>query len=422
MTHHVSRLFKIVPLLLSLLSVPVSHAIANDPFLLNDYALELLKKGEYEKGLEQLQKAFGMFPYNETLRKNLAEAYTFVGQRRMEKGLFDEAAASFDNARELFPDNARYGILRGIALYSGKHHDAAAYELERARSIGGDSLELLYYLGRVYYDTGNLTGAQEVWDKALTIDPSNRAVRELADKLRRELAVESRMDKGYSSKFVISYDTEVKSDLADGVLSALEDAYNRVGSDFSHFPVSRIPVLLYTKKDYRSVTMSPDWSGGLYDGKIRLPIGGATELSSVLRGVLFHEYTHVVVHEISNGNCPTWLDEGLAEYEGRKEYNPPMAELGRAAKQGNFLAFASLEGSFASLNVREAALAYQQSYAMVNFMISTYGAYKVKDILVNLGTGMPIKVALGKALEDYGLDYDAVVREWQEYMRRDFGR
>ncbi|KAF0218312.1 MAG: TPR repeat-containing [Geobacteraceae bacterium] len=422
MTNKISYISAVSSLLLFILFVSVCPASANDPFLLNDYALELLKRGEHEKALEQLQKAYSLFPYNETLRKNLAEVYTFVGQRRMEKGLFDEAAANFDNARELFPDDTRYGVLRGIALYSGKHYDAAAYEFERARNIVGDTVDLLYYLGRVYYDTGNLTGALEVWDKALTMAPSNKMIRELADKSRRELAVESRMDKGYSSRFVVSYDTEVKSDLADGILATLEDAYNSVGSDLAYFPIARIPVLLYTKKDYRSVTTSPEWSGGLYDGKIRLPIGGASELTPLLKGVLFHEYTHVVVHELTNGNCPTWLNEGLAEFEERKVFNPPMAELGKAAKQKGFLSFKALEGSFASLSVREATLAYQQSYAMVNFMISTYGWYKVKDILVNLGNRMPIETAMAKALEDFSLNYGSVEQEWQEYMKKEFGR
>src|SRR6266568_4122691 len=330
-------------LLLILLLSPV-QAQCNDPFLLNDYALELQGRGEFDKALEQLQKAYSMFPYNETLKRNLAEAYTYSGQARMGRNDFEGAAASFDHARELFPETPRYYILRGIALYYGQFYDAAQNELERARGIGGDNPDLLYYLGRVYYDTGNLTAALESWDKALAINPEHRGVREMAEKARREQAVEARMDKGYSSRFVISYDAEVKSHLANDILDSLEDAYNRVGSDLSQFPTARIPVILYTKKDYRAVTAGPDWSGGLYDGKIRLPVGGADELSQLMKGVLFHEYTHVVVHDLTHGNCPTWLNEGLAELEGRKLFNHPMAELGQVARQGTFVPFASLEG------------------------------------------------------------------------------
>src|SRR6185369_13180713 len=119
----------------------------------------------------------------------------------------------------------------------------------------------------------------------LILEPENKAVIESAAKARREAAVESRMNKGYSSMFVISHDEGTKSDLADAVLDVLETAYNRVGSDLAYYPVTRVPVILYTKKDYRVVTAGPEWSGGLYDGKVRLPIGGARELTPVLRGV-----------------------------------------------------------------------------------------------------------------------------------------
>ena len=395
---------------------------ADDPIIRNDYALDLMNRGEYEKALEQLQKAFSLYPYDETLRKNLAVAYMYVGKHEMEANRYMEAAENFDHARELAPDKALYGVMRGVALYLAKNYDAARFELERARGVGGDTVDILYYLGRVNYDTGELAAAIECWEKALALEPGNKAVREMVEKVRREAAVESRMDKEHSSKFEISHDAEVSSDLADGILDVLESAYNRVGSDLDYFPTARVPVILYTKKDYRSVTESPDWSGGLYDGKIRLPVGGATEITPQLRAILFHEYTHVVVHELTGGNVPTWLNEGLAEYEGRKELNLPMAELGKAAKHGGYLTFPALEGSFGSLNNKQASLAYQQSYSMVNYMIGAYGWYNVREILVNLGQGITIDAAIKKALNGFSLDYPGMVQEWQAYMQKDFGK
>ena len=408
-------------LLLLLILAPISPAHGNDPFVHNDYAVDLINRGEYEKALDQLQKAYSLFPYDETLRRNLAAAYMYVGKRQLEANRYMEAADNFDHARELSPNNALYGAMRGIALYLAKNYDAARFELERARGINGDSVDILYYLGRVAYDSGDLVTAQEQWTRALELEPGNRDVQVLLEKVRREQSVESRMDKGHSSRFEISYDAEVTSTLADGILDVLESAYNRVGSDLDYFPTARVPVILYTKKDYRSVTASPDWSGGLYDGKIRLPIGGATELTPQLRAILFHEYTHVVVNELTRGRVPTWLNEGFAEYEGRREWNPPMAGLGKAAKHGGFLPFSSMEGSFGGLNGMQAALAYQQSYSMVNYMISSYGWFNLKEILVNLGKGMTIDSAIKKALIGFGLDYPAVVLEWQSYMVKEFG-
>jgi hypothetical protein len=243
----------------------------------------------------------------------------------------------------------------------------------------------------------------------------------MAAKARRELAVESRMERGYSSMFVISYDEGTRSELADTVLDAMEAAYNRVGYDLSHYPVTRIPVILYTRRDFRSVTSGPDWSGGLYDGKVRLPIGGAPEITPMLRGVLFHEFTHVVVGELTKGNCPTWLNEGLAEVEGRREFSPPVTELETAARTGEFIPFKSLEKSLSALDTKKAALAYQQSYSLVSFMVSAYGMHKVREILVNLGSGMGSEVAIAGAFADYRLDFDGIVQEWRAHMRKEYG-
>ena len=373
-----------------------------------------------EQYLDQLQNSVSLFPYNEPLRKKLAQAYDNVGQRRIKQKQFDEAAESFARAHELFPARLDYGIWRGIALYRGKRYDEAAYEFESDRSAGGDNPPLLLYLGLVHYDTGNLAGALDAWDRALALDPANKTIRDLAEKARRESAVESRMEKGYRSMFEISYDEGSQSDLADGVLKALESAYNRVGADLFLYPSVRTPVILYTRKDYRNLTASPEWSGGLYDGKIRLPIGGAAEITPMLRGVLFHEYTHVVVRELTRGNCPSWLNEGLAEVEGRKEYDSPMTALEGVVKTGAFLPFTSLEKSLASLNGNDALLAYQQGYAMVRFMISAYGWHKVREILVNLGRGMTIEAAIAKTFADYGLDYQGIVQEWQAQVQKEY--
>jgi tetratricopeptide (TPR) repeat protein len=410
-------------ILFSLCSLHVFFPVelsANEPHALNENAISLIEKGEYDKALEQLQKAFSMNPYDPVLKMNLAEAYTFVGQKQMRENSYESAAATFDRARELFPDVPRYYVMRGIALYYCKFEDAAKNELERARGIGGDSPEILYYLAKIDYDNGNLLPSLEFLEKALELKADFNAAKEMAEKVKRELSVEKTMDRGFSSRFVISYDAEMKSHLSGDILSALEDAYSNVGRDLSLFPTGRIPVILYTRKDYRTVTAGPDWSGGLYDGKIRLPIGGADELTPQLKAVLAHEYTHVVVQEITHGNCPTWLNEGLAELEGRKIFNHPLAELAKATASGKLLQFARMENGFTNLGSREAALAYQQSYSFVNFMVTAYGWPKVIDLLQQYGTGLKTADAMKKVMVDFGLDYEGVVEEWRGFLKREY--
>jgi hypothetical protein len=204
--------------------------------------------------------------------------------------------------------------------------------------------------------------------------------------------------------------------VADRVLSVLEDAYNQVGRDFGAYPESRVPIILYTGKDYREITGSPGWSGGQYDGKIRLPVGGMSELTPQIRSVLFHEYTHVVVRELTKGNCPVWLNEGLAEIEGRREYNPPLTALQQSAATGALLPFNTLAGSFATLQGKNVNLAYQQSYSLVSYMVSAYGWHTTKALLTALGEGLSFEAAATQAYRDVGRTFAEIVAEWRNQV------
>jgi len=399
---------------------PVSSAA--DPVLHNNYGVNLIEKGEIEKAIEQLETAYSLYSSDQTLKGNLATAYALQGQKLLDKKSYPEAAVQFEKALVLFPDDPRYHLIRGIAFTLAKNSPLARYELLKARDLGGDTAEGLYFLGRLHYDAGETDEALGYWEKAAALAPSDAFFGGLLERMRREQAVEARMERGHSSRFIVSYDTgEVQTGIALSILDVLESAYNSVGTDLGYFPEARVPVIIYTKRDYREVTRSPDWSGGLYDGKIRLPIGGLTDITPELRATLRHEYTHAVVRELTKGNCPVWLNEGIAELQGRLESNTPLAELGKTAKTGEFFALRRLEAGFTGLGNREVRLAYEQSYALVNFLVSTYGWHRVRSILLNLGEGLAIDQAFIKGLSDLSLDLDGVFGEWKEYMKREYG-
>ncbi|GFO65155.1 peptidase MA family metallohydrolase [Geomonas paludis] len=383
-------------------------ALAADPTTYGTKAQQLITKGDFPQALEELKAATSRFPYDLELKRQLAFTYSELAKRDLQAGRYAQAAENFKQAHELIPDSKELVLMRGIALYLNKDYAAAREELIQA----GEGSESLVYQGKISYDTGDLPGALELWRRAKELDPANKVLTGLIEKAERELPVESRMDKGYSSMFDLAFDAELPPGLSAEVLDALESAYNTVGADLGVFPTTRIPVLLYTRKDYSSVTAGPDWSGGLYDGKIRLPVGGITRLTPQLRAIIFHEFTHVVVAELTRGNVPTWFNEGLAEIEGRKEHVPRFPEV-----RGNHLIpMATLSKGFTGMAGAEAGLAYQQSYLMTRFMVDRYGWYAVQQVLKYLGQGNNMDAAVAKALSDYSLDLNGVVREWRESL------
>jgi len=375
--------------------------------------------GDYDKLLERLRSSYQLFPLNEALKRELADAYANYGNLLFNRRQYEQADENFLKASELFPDETLFALSRGICNYYLKKYDVARYELERSRPVGPDSVERLFYLGLVLYETDNRQQAMELWEQALKLSPDRPDIINVLKKARKETAVEANMDRGNSSRFNLTYDPGVNTSLALAILDVLESASNQVGAELGHFPEARVPVAIYKRDDYKDVTSSPDWSGGVYDGTIRLPFGAMGEITPPMRAILFHEYAHVVVFDLTRGNCPLWLNEGIAEMFGRRQFSHPAPEGGQAALKGAVVDVHRLEGSFSGLSSNEASLAYQQSFSLVNYLVTAYGWHRVNAILTGLGKGMNIAAAVASALQDYSLSYDGLVKEWAEAVKRE---
>jgi hypothetical protein len=161
------------------------------------------------------------------------------------------------------------------------------------------------------------------------------------------------------------------------------------------------------------VTDAPGWSNGIYDGKIRIPIGGIEQKTPALRRILYHEYTHAVVRAITP-RVPTWLNEGLAQYfEGREIDGRQKEMLRRIARAGKLPPLSNLEGPFMGLGNDQAAFAYLISLSSVRYMIDKFGMYRVKDILEELATGADI----GKAISnEIMLSYEEFDSGWKRSL------
>ena len=214
--------------------------------------------------------------------------------------------------------------------------------------------------------------------------------------------------------FQLSFvDGDQNANLATAILETLEDAYTELGADLAYYPDVRVPVLLYSRKDFSSLTRSPDWAGGVYDGKIRLPLGGMHHMTDQLAAILYHEYSHVLVHFLANRNVPVWLNEGLAELAGRRIYPVPLVDLKKASDESQLLPWEGLAAPFSGLPSDRVRLGYEQSYSLVHFMVDRFGWHKMTQLLELLGTRKEWQAAIAEVYRDYGLDWPAILAEWQ---------
>jgi hypothetical protein len=273
-------------------------------------------------------------------------------------------------------------------------------------------------MGKAYYADGRMAEALDALTRSSELG-GGADVNKLMEKVRREWLIEQEMGQEVRGHFQLSFvDGEQTADLATTILETLEDAYTELGSELNYYPDVRVPVLLYTRKDFSVVTRSPDWAGAVYDGKIRLPIGGMHQLNDQLRALLYHEYSHVLLHFLTNRQAPVWLNEGLSELAGRRIYSLPLLHLQKAFETNNLLNWDNLAGSFTALADGKVPLAYEQSYSLVYFMVDRFGWHKMVELLKMLGERQEWKAAITVVYQDYGLSWPAILTEWQASLNR----
>lgn len=393
-----------------MLSLVAATALA-EPNALLQRGADLLQQGKNEAALAALHEAERQLPDRAQAASLLGEAYLRLGMQRLEGGNEPAAREAFTNAKHYLPNDPRPWQGSAIAWLHDGQPAAAAGELHEALAIAGEQPELLLLLGRAHYAGGDLAQAEEAWERASEHGAASEA-EPLLEKVRRERQAEQSMRRDLAGRFTLAYASGVSDALAADVLDVLQDAYNDLGADLGYYPEADIPVLLYAREDFAAVTRSPEWAGGLYDGKIRAPLGGVRRMTPPLKALLYHEYAHVLVRFLGKGRVPVWLNEGLAEMAGRRHFDPPPARV----PPGRHLDPASLERSFGELPVELVPLAYARSHARVQRLVDLCGWPPLGELLQRLGVGTPWASAIAQAYAPCGYDWPRLQVELQDEL------
>jgi tetratricopeptide (TPR) repeat protein len=231
-----------------------------------------------------------------------AEQYFKAGNYKKALPLYKELAIT-DNKMLVF---------LGICYYeTGDYRNARDY-LENALEADENNALALKYLALTCYKLDDLKNSLSYAEASLEIQ-SDAQLQAHCSKLKREI----KAMKGYGNtrrvNFNIIFSKFEHNEIRFAVIDILENAYRDIGHQMDTYPSTPVSVILYNEKNFFDVTRAPGWAGGLFDGKIRVPIRGIKPDEPLLKRVLYHEYTHALVHTITS-KCPRWLHEGLSDY------------------------------------------------------------------------------------------------------------
>lgn len=349
----------------------------------------------------------------QTAEQNTAARYLKTGMEQMRSVDYQAARESFEQALRYDDSSAAAHLGLGVIYFHMRDDRYAERELTRAAELNPKDPTVYQVLGELFYRKDDLETAVSYWEKSVELNPDAVDVRARLERIRKEHRTEKDFNREVTSHFLVKYEGREKIETGRIILRILEDAYGSVGRGLSYYPDRELQVILYSGQQFQEVTDAPGWSGGIYDGKIRIPIGGIEQETPGLRRLLYHEYTHAVVRSIT-ARCPVWLNEGLAQHFGGDEIDSRKKEaLKRVAQAGKLPSLVALEGSFMGLGNTQAMYAYLFSLSSVRYMVDSFGMYRVKTVLEELGKGADTGTAVSSGIM---ISYDEFERGWKRSL------
>jgi tetratricopeptide (TPR) repeat protein len=314
------------------------------------------------------------------------------------------AADVFKEAIALDPKNASLHAGAGMAAAMRRHDAEARAHFERALVLDPKLSLARLQLALVIRRQGDFSEALRQLDLAAAELPGEAPVRELLDRWKHERDLHDRMRLEVGDFFTVSFEGPEDAALAAQAIASLTRAYWRIGDLFNAYPAKSVPVVLYTREQFRDITRSPQWAAAVYDGIIRVPMRGAGEQGDDLDRVLAHEFAHALIRSLATRTLPTWLNEGLASVLESDD----LSWASHTVRKAGFVpSLARLTPPFARLSGGDAQLAYAASALAARRLLDDAGGAAVANLLRDLGDGVDFETAFQRRIQKSLAEFEA---------------
>jgi tetratricopeptide (TPR) repeat protein len=320
-----------------------------------------------------------------------------AGWKALEAGNTRKALLIFNEALTLRPNDPVLLTGAGAALQAdGRPRDAMA-RLQKAVSLRPELKVASLLLGQIAFAEGDSALAIKTYEAALKHAPNDPVLLSSLAEWKRESKVHSTFEEQRYDRFRVMFEGRAEQATAAQAVAILNRAFWKIGEKLGSYPSETIVTVLYTEQQFRDVTHAPEWSVGQFDGRIRIPVAGASRQPALFEQVLVHELVHAIIDAIAGPRVPSWLHEGLAQYF---EGSDPAAARRRLRAAGVRIPLRDLERGFDRLNAAQAQVAYDESLLAVGVMLERPG-FGWNNLLGRLSGGQSFQ----EAIPNFGLSY-----------------
>jgi hypothetical protein len=207
------------------------------------------------------------------------------------------------------------------------------------------------------------------------------------DKLYRQVERETKSDQSnerlYGLRVLLRYEgASVPAETARQMTAVLDQEFIRISQELGCTADERVIAIVQSRDAYRKTTDTAEWSGGQFDGKIRVPVFDSRVLDKAMLRSLAHETAHACLTML--GRWPAWLQEGVAQkLSGDSLSASQMKTLADQARQGKLPRLGNLRQDWSRLDAEHAAEAYALSLAAVELLWTESGGDGVRSLLRN---------------------------------------
>ncbi|HXF51027.1 MAG TPA: peptidase MA family metallohydrolase [Dehalococcoidia bacterium] len=202
-------------------------------------------------------------------------------------------------------------------------------------------------------------------------------------------------------------------DLARRVLAAAGETLDRLGGILGARVAFPVKVFLYEDAStMRPAILSNPRAGVVTLGEVYFSDTAMVAADVAPEDVTRHEVAHIVIREATRGpfGVPAWLNEGTAVWAQEEPLGGELDALDAAIARDRVLPLQVLSSSSAAGNPDTVSLFYGQSYSVVNYLITTYGEEKFRQLFAVFKEGATTDKALRTV---YGLGVRELENAWR---------
>ncbi len=277
----------------------------------NGEAVALAEVGAFDEAAAILRELAHDFPDSTVVRRNLRAVLTAIAARTRDEGNVPAALDLLEEAVRFGESPEVLGLLGSLRLEIGDVARALD-DLSRAHDLAPTDVGIALAVARAYIEADRRDRALDVLLTARERGARHAAIDAMIERTSRELDAEWDFVRIETDHFELDFEPDTPSITVDEVAAQLDEAFVEVTGKLGVRIDGTPRAVLYPEVNFHALTQTPDWTQGVFDGRVKVPVGGLELDDPRLGAILRHETAHHVVAELGRERVPVWLNEGIA--------------------------------------------------------------------------------------------------------------